>query len=268
MRWSSISIAAGLLLSGWAAVAGEGVPARLGQPISVDRPDQALFNEAVLLYSNSARRAHGRPPLRADIGLSRAASGHAANMARLRTHSHELPVRGQAKLGDRLHRQSTAFRMAAENIAMDKVYRLLGRPISVRSEGCRFTYDDTARAGADPHLREPRRGGRRAVAEVAEAPGVAALRHLPPPRRRHRRRPERVGLRRPLPRAGLRRLRWAGKDPARFPGGSSAGPSRSVNEVLPAAGAVNPGAGGLRRAGPGSYNPRTTHVHSRYQTLV
>ena len=143
MRWVSISIAAGLLLSGWAAVAGAGVPARLGQPISVDRPDQALFNEAVLLYSNSARRAHGRPPLRADIGLSRAASGHAANMARLRTHSHELPVRGQGKLGDRLHRQSTEFRMAAENIAMDKVYRLLGRPISVRSEGCRFTYDDT-----------------------------------------------------------------------------------------------------------------------------
>jgi uncharacterized protein YkwD len=137
---------AGLLLPGWGAAASERVPARLGQPISVDRPDQALFNEAVLIYSNAARRAHGRAPLRADIGLSRAASGHAANMARLRTHSHELPVRGQARLGDRLHRQSTDFRLAAENIAMDKVYRLLGRPISVKSAGCRFTYDDTKEA--------------------------------------------------------------------------------------------------------------------------
>ena len=27
---------------------------------------------------------------------------------------------------------------------MDKVYRLLGRPISVKSQGCRFTYDDTS----------------------------------------------------------------------------------------------------------------------------
>ncbi len=147
MRWSALVVVAGILVSGAAAGAGDAgpgrVPERLGRPISVDRPDQALFDEAVRLYSNAARRAHGRAPLRADIGLSRAASGHAANMARLRTHSHELPVRGQAKLSQRLHRQSTGFRMAAENIAMDKVYRLLGRPISVKSDGCRFTYGDT-----------------------------------------------------------------------------------------------------------------------------
>jgi uncharacterized protein YkwD len=64
-------------------------------------------------------------------------------MARLRTHSHVLKVRGQANLSQRIHRQSLAFRLAAENIAMDKVYRLLGRPIALKSEGCRFTYDDT-----------------------------------------------------------------------------------------------------------------------------
>ena len=81
--------------------------------------------------------------------LARAAD-HARNMARLRTHSHVLPVRGQRDLSQRIHRQSLQFRQAAENIAMDKVYRLLGRPISVAHEGCRFTYGDT-REPVPPH---------------------------------------------------------------------------------------------------------------------
>jgi uncharacterized protein YkwD len=143
MRLTLRFLVAGLSILAGAAGAGEPVPPRLNQPISVAGPDQTLFNEAVLIYSNAVRRAHGRAPLRADPGLTRAAAGHALNMARLRTHSHVLPVRGQAKLAQRMHRQSLEFRMAAENIAKDKVYRLLGRPISMKSEGCRFTYDDT-----------------------------------------------------------------------------------------------------------------------------
>ena len=119
------------------------VPPRLHAPISVNGPDQSLFNEAVLLYSNAVRRQHGRAPLRLDRGLSRAAAEHAENMARLRTHSHELPVRGQKKLSQRIKRQSLSYRQAAENIAMDKVYRLLGRPISMSSRGCDFRYGDT-----------------------------------------------------------------------------------------------------------------------------
>jgi len=119
------------------------LPRQLNAPISVDRLDQTLFNQAVLIYSNAVRREHGRAPLRADPGLSRAAADHALNMARLRTHSHVLEVRGQADLSQRMHRQSLDFRTAAENIAMDKVYRMLGRPISMKSQGCRFTYDDT-----------------------------------------------------------------------------------------------------------------------------
>ena len=118
------------------------VPTRLNQPIS-ERPDQRLFDEAVLHFSNLARRQHGRPPLAPDPRLAAAAAEHARNMARLRTHSHELPVRGQAKLKQRMARQSVSYRLAAENIAMDKVYRLLGRPISMSSRGCNFTYDDT-----------------------------------------------------------------------------------------------------------------------------
>ncbi len=123
--------------------AGSTVPKALDKPISLDRPDQSLFNQAVLIFSNEVRRKNGRNPLRADPALSRAAADHARNMARLRTHSHVLPVRGQQNLADRMHRQSLDFRLAAENIAMDKIYRLLGRPISIKHQGCRFTYDDT-----------------------------------------------------------------------------------------------------------------------------
>lgn len=112
-------------------------------PVALDAPDQALFSEAVLRVSNAVRKAHGRAPLRLDAGLSRAAGDHAHNMARLRTHSHVLPVKGQKDLSQRLHRQSLKFRLAGENIAQDKVFRLLGRPISAKHDGCRFTYGDT-----------------------------------------------------------------------------------------------------------------------------
>ncbi len=123
--------------------AAHGMDARLNQPISLSGPDQTLFNEAVLMFSNEVRRQHGRAALHPDPALSRAAADHARNMARLRTHSHILPVRGQRDLSQRMHRQSLEFRKAAENIAMDKVYRLLGRPISVSHQGCSFTYGDT-----------------------------------------------------------------------------------------------------------------------------
>lgn len=119
------------------------VPARLLVPISADRIDEAKFDEAVLIYSNAARRAHGLPPLATDARLTNAAVGHARNMARLRIHSHDLPVRGQASFQQRIDRQALQYHKAGENIAMNKVYRLVGRPISMRAEGCRFTYGDT-----------------------------------------------------------------------------------------------------------------------------
>ncbi len=132
-----------LLLSAAAGAAGaQQLPSRMNQPIS-DRPDQALFAEAVLIYSNAARRQAGRPPLALDPRLTQAAADHARNMARLRTHAHVLPVRGQKDLKQRMQRVSASYRNAAENIAMDKVYRLLSRPISMSSRGCDFIYGDT-----------------------------------------------------------------------------------------------------------------------------
>lgn len=121
------------------------VPKALEVPVALQAPDQALFGEAVLRVSNAARRANGVAPLRLDAGLMRAASDHARNMARLRTLSHALPVQGQADLAERMRRQSLRFRLGAENIARDKVLRLLGRPIAAAYDGCRFTYGDTGR---------------------------------------------------------------------------------------------------------------------------
>ena len=145
-RLLALALALPLLGAGAGLAGTDQLPRAFHQPISVERPDQALFNAAVLYYSNAVRAAHGRAPLRPDAGLSRAAAEHAINMARLRIHSHELPVRGQAKLAQRMHRQSLKFRQGAENIAKDKLFRLLGRPISMSSRGCQFTYADTRQA--------------------------------------------------------------------------------------------------------------------------
>jgi uncharacterized protein YkwD len=93
--------------------------------------------------STANAHACGRAPLRRDARLHRAAQDHARNMADLRTHSHRLPVEGQGRLVNRMDRQGVRYRIAGENIAMEKLYRLVGRPISIASEGCRFTYADT-----------------------------------------------------------------------------------------------------------------------------
>ncbi len=132
-----------IALTGTEAVSAEKVPSRLNQAISQDGIDQKLFDEAVLLYSNAARRGHGLAPLSRDPKLSRVASDQARNMARLRMHSHALPIKGQSGFKERLDRQSLRYRNAGENIAMNKVYRLVGRPISMKMSGCAFTYGDT-----------------------------------------------------------------------------------------------------------------------------
>lgn len=110
----------------------------------IDGPvDPRLFDEAVTIYANAARRAHGRSALKRDAKLLNAALAHARNMARLQTHSHRLPVAGEGRLAQRMDRNGVRYRTAGENIGMEKVLRLLGRPISLRGRGCAFTYADT-----------------------------------------------------------------------------------------------------------------------------
>lgn len=108
------------------------------------------FDAAILEHVNRQRTLNGRPALRADPRLARAARDHAANMAAFRSHSHRLPIPGQSRLAERMDRQGVRYRVAGENIGMEKVFQLAGRPISVSHEGCRFTYADT-RTVAPPH---------------------------------------------------------------------------------------------------------------------
>jgi uncharacterized protein YkwD len=131
------------LVSQWQPVDAGDLPKKYYVPVSASNPNQQLFNEAVLIYSNAVRKQNGRAPLRLDPALARAAGGHAANMARHKRMSHELPVRGQKVLKQRMNKQSVSYFLAAENIAMNKVYQLVGRPISTRSKGCQFVYSDT-----------------------------------------------------------------------------------------------------------------------------
>lgn len=128
---------------GGLAAQSPGVPARLLAPISPTAPDEALFGEAVLIYSNAARRERGLAPLTPDPRLARVAVDQARNMAKLRSLSHDLPNSGQSGFRQRLAQQGVRYGDAAENIAMGKVYDLIGRPISTKMSGCAFTYGDT-----------------------------------------------------------------------------------------------------------------------------
>ena len=90
------------------AAAGAAQPADLGRAAG----PAALRRGGADLLERRAPRQYGRAPLATDPRLSQAAADHARNMARLRTHSHELPVRGQANLKQRMRRQSVAYRLA------------------------------------------------------------------------------------------------------------------------------------------------------------
>lgn len=117
--------------------------ARFDRAITDGPLDMALFEAAARSYANAARRAHGQKPLREDDRLTQAAATHAGNMARLRTHSHRLPVAGEGRLVQRMARNGVRFGTAGENIGMEKVLRLLGRPIAASGRGCDFAYADT-----------------------------------------------------------------------------------------------------------------------------
>ncbi len=140
---AAVGVMAGSLLAPASLRASEAVPSEWAAPVVPGEPDPGLFAEALRFFSNAARRAQGLGPLADDPALTSAAMEHARNMARLQTHGHVLPVPGQRTLRERLQRRGVTFRLAGETIARDKIFRLLGRPISMESRGCAFLYGDT-----------------------------------------------------------------------------------------------------------------------------
>ncbi|MBL4807696.1 MAG: hypothetical protein JKY31_10460 [Rhodobacteraceae bacterium] len=101
--------------------------------------DQAVFNNAVLHYTNLLRCRRGLRAFQAAQEVLGAAVTHSTNMAATRTYSHEVNRRGARTLRDRLRRQNANFRYAAENIAKTFVYALNGRGF-IQSGSCNFRY--------------------------------------------------------------------------------------------------------------------------------
>lgn len=111
------------------------------QPISTSRPNNRLFNEAVLHYINRERCRNNRVPFKSDSRLVTMAAGHSSGMARTSTFSHHIARSGYETMARRLKRSGLRFNAAAENIARNYVYVLSGRPISAKSAGpCKFYY--------------------------------------------------------------------------------------------------------------------------------
>ncbi len=101
--------------------------------------DQALFNRAVLYYTNEIRCKRGLAVFQSTRDVLGAATTQASNMARTRIYDHNLPVRGARNLRERMRAQSRSFRAAGENIAKNFVYVLNGRPY-IPGDNCAFRY--------------------------------------------------------------------------------------------------------------------------------
>ncbi len=104
--------------------------------------NQALFNSAVLYYTNVIRCAYNLPLFSTTQDVAAAAGTHAGNMTRTRTYGHDLNVRGARNLRERMRAQTRDFRAAGENIAKTFVYVLNGRPY-IPANNCAFRYLDT-----------------------------------------------------------------------------------------------------------------------------
>lgn len=115
---------------------------RFDRPVAVAGPDAALFDAAVLILVNQERRRAGLRPLGADAKLRQVSLTQAAAMAKARRMTHRLSEAKPARLSGRLDAAGVRYRRAGENIAMDKLFQLVGRPIALKREGCAFTYAD------------------------------------------------------------------------------------------------------------------------------
>lgn len=119
-----------------------GLDARYDRQVAMEAFDEALFDSAVLHFTNQRRCAAGLAPLSPDTGLRRSASTHSSDMARMGFFSHTSPVPGRAKLTDRLNESGVRYRAAAENLATRSRLQLVsGKQFTVLDRSsCAFAY--------------------------------------------------------------------------------------------------------------------------------
>lgn len=131
----------GALSPAVASTCGSGLPGGANNRINPDRPNQETFNAAIVHYMNAERCRRGLTPFALDVGLLRAAATHSRNMAADENFSHRSRHAGQQTMAQRLKAVGVRASTAGENIAMDKLFALLNRPISTKSTGrCEFFY--------------------------------------------------------------------------------------------------------------------------------
>lgn len=124
-----------------AAIAGcEGsLPAGANRAINSSNIDQATFSAAVRYYTNVYRCRQGLPPVTGDRNLLSAAVAQGSYMARANNMSHNV---GGA-ISSRFRSSGVSYRTAAENIAQNFLFAIVGRNISTARGGrCQFFYAD------------------------------------------------------------------------------------------------------------------------------
>lgn len=129
-----------------ASTCGTGLPGNANSRINPGRPSQEIFSATVVHYMNLERCRRGLTPFALDPRLLSAAATHSRNMAADESFSHKSRHAGQQTMAQRLKNAGVRAATAGENIAMDKLFALIGRPISTKSSGnCQFFY-----VGGDP----------------------------------------------------------------------------------------------------------------------
>jgi len=147
MRLIKRILAVGLFSLGLATMASaQSCPAQrpsgdVNRAIDARPVNQELFASLVLYYTNVERCRRGMRAVQMTNGTQRSAEILAEGMARDRNYSHTLNQAGVRTLSDRLHYSGESFRRGGENIALNFVYALNGRPFT--GGGCNFRYQGT-----------------------------------------------------------------------------------------------------------------------------
>ena len=138
----SVSIQSAPVAANYSAACPAGpLDSRFDQPVRRSGFDNALFDAAILHFTNQRRCANGLNALAADPGLHRVAAIHSDDMASRRFFSHTSPVPGRETLVDRLESGGVKIRGAAENIATRPRLQIAGnQPFFVDdAQRCQFT---------------------------------------------------------------------------------------------------------------------------------
>ncbi len=124
-----------------ASTCGSGLPGNANSRINPGRPSQEIFNATVVHYMNLERCRRGLAPFALDSRLLSAAAVHSRNMAADESFSHRSRHAGQQTMAQRFASAGIRAATAGENISMDKLFAIIGRPISTKSTGkCQFFY--------------------------------------------------------------------------------------------------------------------------------